>query len=84
MSDMLGLYMPPAQKPPAPVVDDSQMQELLAANESMQDRLDKMEQWGTQWQANTKQTCSLRLVGTTQANISDRRNSLQAIAKLLR
>ena len=42
LSDMLGLYMPPAQKPPA--VEDGQMQELLAANESMQDRLEKMEQ----------------------------------------
>lgn len=43
LSDMLGLYMPPAQKPPA--VDDSQVKELVAGTESMKTRLDQLEQF---------------------------------------
>jgi len=42
LSDMLGVYMPPAPKQPA--VEDSQVQELVASTENMKNRLDQMEQ----------------------------------------
>eukprot|EP00434_Breviolum_minutum_P041929 symbB.v1.2.037304.t1/scaffold5473.1/size26756/2 len=41
LSDMLGVYMPPAPKQPA--LEDSQVQELVASTENMKNRLDQME-----------------------------------------